>query len=131
MADVAGMKLDEFCQRVHCELNAQDRERIFHQTRDAAYEIIQRKGSTFYAVAVGLLRIVESILRDQHTVLTVSSLVPGHYGIKDVYLSLPSVIGRHGVEHVLHLPLDAEERQNLCKSAAVLADVLGELRMKN
>jgi L-lactate dehydrogenase len=128
MADVAGMRLEEFCQRVGCELGDQDRERIYHRTRDAAYEIIERKGATYYAVAVGLARIVESILRDQRTVLTVSSLVPGHYGIEDVYLSLPAVIGQRGVEHVLHLPLSSEEEEDLCESAAVLADVLHELR---
>jgi L-lactate dehydrogenase len=127
MADVAGMRLDEFCQRVGCELEDKDRERIFRQTRDAAYEIIQRKGATYYAVAVGLVRIVESILRDQRTVLTVSSLVPGHHGIEDVYLSLPAVIGQHGVEHVLHLPLNDEEKEDLCESAAVLAGVLRHL----
>ncbi|MGD8819370.1 MAG: L-lactate dehydrogenase [Anaerolineae bacterium] len=127
MADVAGMSLDEFCQRIGCELGAQDRRSLFTRTKNAAYEIIQRKGATYYAVAVGLLRIVESILRDQHTVLTVSSLVPGHYGIQDVYLSLPAVIGRHGVEHVLHLPLSEEERQNLLESASVLAGVLHEV----
>ena len=91
MADVAGMSLDEFCQRVGCELGEQDREQLFARTKDAAYEIIQRKGATYYAVAVGLLRITESILRDQHTVLTVSSLVPGHYGIQDVYPSYLTV----------------------------------------
>jgi L-lactate dehydrogenase len=127
LANVAGMRLDDFCERETCELGPGMRERIFHQTRDAAYEIIQRKGATHYAVAVGLLRIVESVLRDQHTVLAVSSLVPGHYGIEDVYLSLPSVVGREGVEHVLHLPLNEQETEALRKSAAVLRGVLDEL----
>jgi L-lactate dehydrogenase len=127
MADVAGMRLNQFCQRVGCKLGDEDRERIFRQTRDAAYEIIQKKGATYYAVAVGLVRIVESILRDQRTVLTVSSLVPGHYGIEDVYLSLPAVIGQRGVEHVLHLPLNEEERHKLCESAEILAEMLSQL----
>jgi len=129
MADVAGMRLNEFCQRVGCELGDEERERIFRQTRDAAYEIIEKKGATYYAVAVGLVRIIESILRDQRTVLTVSSLVPGHYGINDVYLSLPAVIGQRGVERVLQLPLDHEERQKLSESAKVLADVLSQLEL--
>jgi L-lactate dehydrogenase len=127
MADVAGMSLDEFCQRMGCKLGDQDRSSLFARTKNAAYEIIQRKGATYYAVAIGLLRIVESILRDQHTVLTVSSLVPGYYGIQDVYLSLPAVVGRHGVEHVLHLPLDEEEREDLQESASVLAGVLDQV----
>jgi L-lactate dehydrogenase len=78
-------------------------------------------------VAVGLLRIVESILRDQHTVLSVSSLVPGYYGIEDVYLSLPAQIGRGGVERVVDLPLSEEEASALRSSGGVLRDVLDEL----
>ena len=69
-------------------------EKIYTDTRDAAYQIIERKGATYYAVAAGLVRIVEAILRDQHTVLSVSSLIHDYYGIDDVYLSLPAVIGR-------------------------------------
>ena len=78
-------------------------------------------------VAVGLRRIVESILRDQHTVLAVSSLVPGYYSIEGLYLSLPAVIGRGGVERVLNLPLNEQETEALRKSAAVLRGVLDEL----
>jgi L-lactate dehydrogenase len=78
-------------------------------------------------VAVGLLRIVESILRDQRTVLSVSSLVPDYYGIDDVYLSLPAVIGRGGVERVLRLSLNRRETKALQESAAVLRGVLNEL----
>jgi L-lactate dehydrogenase len=128
LANVAGMRLSEFCSREKLKLRPEDRERIFQQTRDAAYEIIQRKGATYYAVAVGLLRIVESILRDQHTVFSVSSLVPGYYGIEDVYLSLPAVIGQGGVERVLHLPLSEQETAALRQSAAVLRGVLDEVR---
>jgi L-lactate dehydrogenase len=127
MANVTGIGLETYCQRHGCTLDAEQRERIFAQTRDAAYEIIQRKGATYYAVAAGLLRIVESILRNQCTVLAVSSLVPGYYGIEDVYLSLPAVIGRAGVEQILHLPLDPEETDLLRSSAAVLRGVLDDL----
>lgn len=127
LATVAGMRLDDFCRRENCDLGPEIRVRISEQTRDAAYEIIQRKGATHYAVAVGLLRIVESILRDQHTVLAVSSLVPGYYDIEDVYLSLPTVVSRGGVERVLHLPLNEQETEALRKSAAVLRGVLDEL----
>ena len=73
---------------------------------------------------------MESILRDQHTVLAVSSLVPGYYDIEDVYLSLPAVVGRGGVERVLQLPLNGQETEALCKSAAVLRGVLDELENK-
>ncbi|MBI9047504.1 MAG: L-lactate dehydrogenase [Anaerolineaceae bacterium] len=127
MADVAGMRLKDFCQRAGCSLTTAECEHIFEQTRDAAYEIIKRKGATYYAVAVGLLQIVESILKDQHTVLTVSSQVPNLYGIEDLYLSLPAVVGRYGVERVLHLPLNEIEHANLRKSASILSEVVQEL----
>jgi len=128
LATVAGMRLAEYCKRGGFVLSPETRDRIFRQTRDAAYEIIQRKGSTYYAVAVGLLRIVESILRDQHTILAVSNLAPGYYGIEDVYLSLPAVIDRGGVDRVLHLFLNEQEREALRQSAVVLRRVLDDLR---
>jgi len=127
LATVAGMRLDDYCRREDCDLGPEIRKHIFEQTRNAAYEIIQRKGATHYAVAVGLLRIVESILRDQRTVLAVSSLVPGYYDIEDVYLSLPAVVDRGGVERVLHLLLNEQETEALRRSAAVLRGVLDEL----
>jgi L-lactate dehydrogenase len=97
---------------------------IFEQTRDAAYAIIERKGATYYAVAAALLRIVEAILRDQRTVLSVSSLVDGRYGVRDVCLSLPSVIGRGGVEEVLTLSLSHDEEQALRRSAEVVRQAI-------
>lgn len=127
LANVGGMLLADFCAQHGCTLTDEVKEGIFVQTRDAAYEIINRKGATYYAVAVGLLRITEAILRDQHTVLSVSSLVPGYYGIQDVYLSLPAVVGRQGVEDVLHLSLSEQERIDLGHSAAVLRGFLDQL----
>ena len=88
--------------------------------RDAAYEIIQRKGATYYAVAAGLLRIVEAIVRDQRTVLSVSSLIRDYNGIDDVYLSLPTVIHRDGVDRVLRIDLSVAEFDGLRASARVL-----------
>ena len=107
-AHIAGMPIGE------------QHEDIFRQTRDAAYHIIERKGATYYAVAAGLLRIVESIVRDQHSVLTVSTLIDGLYGIHDVCLSLPAVLGRGGVERLLELELAADELRALQRSADVL-----------
>jgi L-lactate dehydrogenase len=129
LANVAGMQLEEYCRREQCAIDGDTRARISHQVRDAAYEVIERKGATYYAVAVALLRIVESILRDQHTVLSVSSLVPPIYGTEDVYFSLPAVIGRNGVERVLHLALDESESAALDRCARVLHAVLDELEL--
>ena len=93
-ANIAGMPLRDFGVTTGIGNDAAALEKIYTDTRDAAYQIIERKGATFYAVAAGLVRIVEAILRDQHTVLSVSSLIHDYYGIDDVYLSLPAVIGR-------------------------------------
>jgi len=127
LATVAGMGLTDYCGREGLSLSPEVQERIFRQTRDAAYEIIRRKGSTHFAVAVGLLRIVESILRDQHTILAVSHLAAGCYGIGDVYFSLPAVVDAGGVERVLPLPLSETEQDALCRSAEVVRGVLDEL----
>jgi L-lactate dehydrogenase len=127
LANVGGMRLDGFCAQHGCELTPDVKGQLFGQTRDAAYEIINRKGATYYAVAVGLLRIAEAILRDQRTVLSVSSLVPGYYGIDDVYLSLPAVVARQGVQDVLHLGLSIGETEDLRRSAAMLRGLLDEL----
>jgi L-lactate dehydrogenase len=97
---------------------------IFEGTRDAAYAIIERKGATYYAVAAALLRIVEAIVRDQRTVLSVSSLVDGPYGLHDVCLSLPSVVGRNGIEEVLTLSLTPDEEAALGRSADLLRRTL-------
>lgn len=131
LANVAGMRLEEYCRRVECDIGDDVRERISHEVRDAAYEVIERKGATYYAVSVALVRIVESILRDQHTVLSVSNLVPGFYGIDDIYFSIPAVIGRGGVERVVHLALDESETEALRESASVLQGVLEELELPN
>jgi L-lactate dehydrogenase len=128
-ANVAGIPLEDFCQMVSPELCDADRVQMANTVRDAAYKIISLKGATFYAVAVGLLRIVESMLRDQHSVMSVSSLVPGYYGIRDVYLSLPSVVGRNGVERILELKLDEKELGALQKSAQTMREMIDQLKI--
>ena len=127
IANVTGIGLESYCRRHGCNLGPEAREEIFARTRNAAYEIIERKGATYYAVAMGLLRIVESILRNQHTVLSVSSLAPQYYETEEVYLSLPAVVGRVGVERILHLPLDNTETMALRRSAAILREALDQL----
>jgi L-lactate dehydrogenase len=120
MANIAGMRLADYCQAHNIRCEQSDLDELFRQTRDAAYEIIQRKNATYYAVAAGLMRIVEAILRDQSTVLSVSSLMHGQYGLHDVCLSLPTVVSHRGIERVLQLVLSEDEREQLEKSASVL-----------
>jgi len=127
LANIAGMRLADYCAAHGMHLDEAAMQAIFEQTRDAAYHIIQRKGATYYAVAAGLMRIVEAVLRDQRTVLSVSSLITDYYGISDVCLSLPTIIDRGGVEQVLRLALSPAEQEGLRRSAAVLRASIEQL----
>jgi L-lactate dehydrogenase len=127
-ANVAGVGLEDLARAREIAFEPEDRERIFSQTRDAAYAIIERKGATFYAVAVALLRIVEAVIRDQRTVLSVSSVVGSKpYRLGEVCLSLPSIVGAGGVEEVLPLRLDAEEERALRRSAEIVREAQDEV----
>ena len=127
-ANVAGVGLEDLAHARGITFESEDRERIFGETRDAAYAIIERKGATYYAVAVALLRIIEAIVRDQRTVLPVSSAVGNaRYGLGDVCLSLPSIVGANGVEEVLELRLSADEEEALRKSAEVVRGVQDDI----
>ncbi len=130
LANIAGMRLPAFCAAHGSAHDQAAMDDIFRQTRDAAYHIIERKGATYYAVAAGLMRIVEAILRDQSTVLSVSSLIKDYYGVSDVCLSLPTVVHRGGVEQVLRLELNSEEIEGLRQSAQILKATLAQLDLE-
>lgn len=129
LANVAGMRLPIFCNANQFKCNDMLLEDIFQQTRSAAYQIIERKGSTYYAIGAGLTRIVEALIRDQSTVLSVSSLIQDYYGISDVCFSLPSVIDAGGVERVIHLELNDVEIAGIKKSAEVLKNTIQQLSL--
>ena len=101
--------------------------RLFQQVRRAAYEIIDRKGYTNTAIGTAIVRLVEALLEDQKSVLTVSRMLTGEYGLKDVCLSIPSVVGIAGVEDAILLRLDAAELKGLQRSAAVLKESISGL----
>ncbi len=124
LANVAGMRLPTFCQENGIVFSQQSMDETFRQTRDAAYEIISRKGATYYAVGAGLLRLVEAILRNQSTVLSISSLIEDYYGIDNVCLSLPTVVNRQGIERVLRLELSPLEARGVRRSADVLCQTI-------
>jgi len=102
-------------------------QQIFDQVKNAAYEIIQRKGATCYAIGLGVTQIVQAILHNQNRVLTVSSLINEVYGIKDVCLSLPAVVNHQGVTRILNLSLTASEEQQLKNSSRILRQTLEKL----
>jgi L-lactate dehydrogenase len=128
-ANIAGLRLPQFCKSQALAYDPQAMENIFVQTRDAAYRIIERKGATYYAVASGLMLITQAILRDQRTVLSVSSLIHDYQGLRDVCFSLPTVIDRGGVEGIVRLELDAVETEHLRHSAEVLKSTIQSLNL--
>ena len=131
LANIAGMRLPEFCKTQGLAYDRKAMDEIFTRTRDAAYHIIERKGATYYAVAAGLMRITQAILRNQSTVLSVSSLVKDYCGISDVCFSLPTVIDRGGVEKALCLDLAPNEIEQLRHSAEILRETTSTLDLGN
>lgn len=100
---------------------------IFENTKNAAYEIINAKGSTSYAIALALDRIVAAILQNEHAVLNVSSLLEDYHGISDVYLGVPAIVGRDGIQAKLPIPMNEHEEELLRASAKKLKDQIAQL----
>ncbi len=123
LTSIAGMTMDEYCKACHsCQGNLCHtvRDAFPHQVRDVAYTIIEGKGATYYAVALAVRRIAEAILRDEQSILTVSSYMEDF----NVCLSLPSVVGAGGVEKILPIGLTDGEREQLLFSAAAIREAL-------
>ena len=116
-ASLANVQLHEYCRLTGMSCTGEDMATIAARVRDAAYEIIRRKGATNFAIAAALTRIIEAVVRDQASVLTVSTLIDGHYGIRGVCLSLPAIVDRSGIRRVLPIPLSEKEVAGLRHSA--------------
>lgn len=127
LANVAGVRLRDFHGPTGKSFDEATMQDIFARTRDAGYEIIQRKHSTYYAIGLALLTVVEAILRDQRTVLCVGSPLQGQFGVEGMALSLPTVVGRKGAEEILEIPINESEIAGFRKSAQTLKERLAEL----
>jgi L-lactate dehydrogenase len=119
-ANVSGIDLRDFYAICGHSYNAEDLNSMFEEVRDSAYKIIEGKGATYYAIAQAVMRITESIVRDEDSVLPVSAYLTGQYGINDVCLGVPSIVGKEGIRKILEIPLNREERKRLVESASVL-----------
>jgi L-lactate dehydrogenase len=119
---IGGVPLEKYVSKNSVGYDKEALNKIFENTRDAAYSIIEKKGATYYAIGLGLLSIVEAIVRDQHTVLPVSTLLSGQQGVSDICVSLPTVIGSEGVEQVLDISLNSDEKEAFIKSAETLKE---------
>lgn len=126
-ANIYGIGLGEFAKMTGYGDFEDEKEKIYSAVRDSAYEIIDRKGATYYGIGMAAAKIAEAIVRDSHTVAPVSVSLNGEYGLSGLCLSIPSVIGRGGAEQVLEINLSHEEKQRLEKSANELKEVLGQI----
>jgi L-lactate dehydrogenase len=130
MTNVAGIKIDDYCPICNkCSDWKAERAHIEQQVREAAYKIINAKGSTHFAVGMSLLKITASILRKQNSVLTVSTMLNGEFGLKDICLSVPCVVSDSGIEKIITSPLDGEERVLLNRSADVIKKAIDSLSL--
>ncbi len=128
VTNIGGMTMQEFCKYTgKCDLN--DLDKMYNEVKNSAYEIIKKKGATFYAIAVAVARICECIAGDENSILTVSGIFEGEYGIKDVALSVPTMVGGNGVERIFEVPFSKEEMKGLHDSATTLSDLLKELKI--
>jgi len=130
-ASIGGMKIRRFCPKCR-NFNGCSREKeladLFEKVRTSAYKIIDAKGSTYYAVALALVRIITAVLRDENSVLPVSTLIDDYCGVRDVCLSLPSVVNRGGVERFLRLDLSEEEEKFFRRSASAMREILKSVK---
>jgi L-lactate dehydrogenase len=126
-ANVAGIPINDFCELKGFYSHQESMEEIYCRVRDSAYEIIQRKGATYYGVAMAVSRIAESIIRDEHAVLPVSTFLEGQYGLSGLCISVPTIVSQEGAEKALEIPLSKEEMENLNQSAGELAAVIQTL----
>ena len=120
-ANIAGVNLKYFK-----KYNKKSMDKIYAETRNAAYEVIAKKGATYYAIGLGITKIVKSILSNQNEVLALSSYLTDYHGVSDVCLSVPTIVDRNGIKGHIVMPLNSLEKKQLRKSASIIKNVLRE-----
>ena len=127
-ATVSGIPLKEFCRSSCLNCGMEKLHEMYNDVKNSAYDIIEAKGATYYAIAEAVRRIVDAIVHDEDSVLPVSSLINDHYGLNDVCLGVPSVVGRTGIKRILDLPLDDAEYKALHESASKMKEIIASLK---
>ncbi|MBR1811428.1 MAG: L-lactate dehydrogenase [Clostridia bacterium] len=126
-ANVSGVPLHNFCEMRGYFAHEEAMRKIAEDVKNSAYEIIEKKKATYYGIAMSVRRICEAIIRDEKSILPVSAVQHGSYGIDGVALSMPAVVGKFGVEAQVPIELSAEEEQALRKSADTLRKVIKDV----
>ncbi|HHV37930.1 MAG TPA: L-lactate dehydrogenase [Tepidimicrobium sp.] len=126
LTNIKSIPISEYAELMGIEFNEEFKYQAYENVKQAAYDVINKKGATYYAIGLSAMHIVESILKDMRRILPVSTLINDYYGADDLYLGMPCIVGRNGVEEVLKINLSEEEIQNVNKSANALTTVLNE-----
>ena len=125
-ANVSGIPLHKFCEMRGHFNHEEATKKIAENVKNSAYEIIEKKKATYFGVAMAVKRICEAIIRDEKSILPISSKMSGDFGIKDISLSMPAIVGKDGVECHVPIQLNKEETAKLQKSAQTLQDILSQ-----
>ena len=121
--NVSGIPVNDFCEmRGHYD-HEDAMKSIANDVKESAYKIIQKKQATYYGIAMSVKRICEVILKDEKVILPVSTMMHGAHGIKDIVLSMPAIVGKHGIETQVPIELNEEEEKQLQKSAQILKEM--------
>ena len=123
-ANVSGIPLNKFCEMRGHYNHEKDTDEIAQTVKNSAYEIISRKKATYYGIAMSVKRICEAIVRDEKSILPISSMLHGEYGISDISLSMPAIVGKNGVETLVPIQLNEDEAKRLKESANNLQNIL-------
>lgn len=125
LTNIAGVNLEEYVnitQQGKGDLSFM--EYIPMSVKNAAYEMINTKGYTNYAVALAVRRICEAITGDEKAILTVSALMEGEYGLSGLYIGIPSIVGKEGIKKVIEVPLKEKEREDFISSANKMKEII-------
>lgn len=129
---VGGIPLETYLASIRNKsenIHIPDKEAVLEDVHKAGGNVIRLKGATFYAIALVARRICEAIMRNAHSVLTCSTMMHGEYGVSDVCVSVPCIIGAGGVENIATPPMTAEEEAAFAASAASLKAIINELEI--
>lgn len=125
-ANVSGIDLDKYCDQSAC-CTLDSLHDIYDEVKNSAYRIIEAKGATYYAIAQAVKRICTAIVRDENTIMPVSTYLDGEYGLRDICLSMPSIVGADGVKKVIEFKLNEDEHEKLMASSEKLSGIIAEL----
>lgn len=127
-ANVSGIDLDKFCANCCRTCNSERLNSIFESVRTSAYKIIEAKGATYYGIAESVKKIVSAIVKNEETILPVSAVLNQQYGLSDIALSIPCIVGKNGIHDILEIPLNNVEKERLFDVAAKQKEIMKALK---